>query len=64
MRKRQKTVSGGHVSFEGKGAFGGENKYDLFYGKWGLEYFFISHIFEKVTFLEKMEEILGEHNHF
>ncbi len=35
------TVSRAQASFEEKGTFGNENEYILFYGKWGLEYFFI-----------------------
>ncbi len=35
------TVSGAQVSFEEKGISGDENEYNLFYGKWGFEYFFI-----------------------
>ncbi len=33
LRKRQKTVSGAQVSFEGKEASGDENEYKLFYEK-------------------------------
>ncbi len=33
LSKRQKTVSGAQVSFEGKEASGDENEYKLFYGK-------------------------------
>ncbi len=33
LRKRQKTVSGAQVSFEGKEASGDENECNLFYGK-------------------------------
>ncbi len=39
LRKRQKTVSGAQLSFEGKEASGDENEYNNFYGEWGLEYF-------------------------
>ncbi len=41
LRKREKTVSGAQISFEGKEAFGDENEYNLFYEKWGLEYFIV-----------------------
>ncbi len=33
LRKRQNTLSGAQVSFEGKEASGDENEYKLFYGK-------------------------------
>ncbi len=41
LRKRQKTVSGSQVSFEGKEASGDKNEYNFLYGKWGLEYFIV-----------------------
>ncbi len=41
LRKCQKTVSGAQVSFERKEASDDENEYNLFYGKWGLEYFIV-----------------------
>ncbi len=31
----------GQVPFEGKGASGNENEYNVFNEKWGLEYFVI-----------------------
>ncbi len=36
LRKRQKTVSGAQVSFEGKNASGDENEYNHFYEKWEM----------------------------
>ncbi len=66
-KKRQKTVSGAQVSFEGKGVFGDENKYKLFYGKWGFEYLFfhLTIFLKKATFLEKMgKKIFGRPDHF
>ncbi len=64
LRKQQKTISGTVVSFEGKEASGNENEYNLFYGKWSFEYFFLLTIFsKKATFLEKIGEkliFLGE----
>ncbi len=64
MRKRQKTVSGAQVSFEGNGASGDENKFNLFNEI--LNIFSFNNFFEKkATFLEKMEEkIFGVHDHF
>ncbi len=47
LRKRQKTVSGAQVSFEGKEASGDENEYIIFYGKLSLEYFSFNNFFEK-----------------
>ncbi len=37
-----------------KEAFGDKNEYNLFYGKWGFEYFSSDNFFEKGTFWEKM----------
>ncbi len=65
LRKRQETVSGAQVSFEGKEASGDENEYKIFYEKWGLEYFIVNNFFEKSNiFGDNRETILGGHDHF
>ncbi len=65
-RKRRKTVFGGQVPFEKKGVPSDENEYNLFYGKWDYEYFFIKQFFRKKQyFLRKWQEkIFRRHDHF
>ncbi len=66
LRKRWNTVSGSQVSFEGKGAFGDENKYNLFYGIRGFEYFFIRKFFQRKQQSLRIwrKKFFVRHNHF
>ncbi len=66
LRKRQKTVSGAQVSFEGKEATGDKIEYQLFYmgnEVWNILSF--NNFFEKSNiFGDNGEKILGGHDHF
>ncbi len=60
QRERQKTAFGAQVFFERN-----ENEYNLFYGKWGFEFFSFDNVFEKSNILEKIgKKILWGHGHF
>ncbi len=50
LRNWQKTVSGALVSFEGKGASGDKNEYNLFYQKLNAEYFYVNNFFGQSIF--------------
>ncbi len=65
--KMPKNCFWGQVPLEGKGASDNKNKYNLFYGKWDFEYFFIQFFSKIASFSEKITRknfFLGEGAHW